>query len=77
MDTTTPFLIFMTYYIKTSLNVIKYATFTATKYGRAIKLAKHKGKGVLSILCSLSQQQYTQNWHGLQNQKKFVFRLEF
>lgn len=54
VDTTTPFLIFMTYYFKTSLNIIKYATLTATKYGRAIKLAKHKGKGVLSILCSLT-----------------------
>ena len=45
----------MTYYIKTSLNVIKSATFTARKYERTIKLAKHKNKGVLNILCSLSR----------------------
>jgi len=37
----------MTYYIKTSLNVIKSATFTAEKYRRTLKSAKHKNTGVV------------------------------
>lgn len=55
MDTTSCFLDFMAYYIKTSLNVIKSATLTARKYRRTIKLAKYNNKGVLNIPCSLSR----------------------
>lgn len=43
---------FMRGYIKNVLNTIKPVTFTARKYGKAVKLAEHRNERMLNTLGS-------------------------